>query len=572
MLRADVIQAIGNSDMNVVSAIVKSLESYLSLDRSNIIKALKETNQKGILALVCVLQHQQAKIRNFATVAISFWAKLGTDIQPKSVLKEIIHILISCFEDSHEGSASMALQAIGERSVSFLEEALAHPEKKVRSMSARTLMEMGYKTKKVLPIFIEDLKSRNSNLRCFAAEFLGTLGEKAREALPTLVESLADSHCDVRHNVIKAIDKIGDYTEKIVSSLISSLADDDIRVHNEVIKLLGKICKENTSPLINALDDPNLAIRYGAARILQTIGEKSEKIQIIFLETLKSRRCRRSALWIGEVIQAIGNMKAEGKGCVMELVKFLQDDNHWISSQAMRAIGNIGKEAVEATPALVNKFKDQDGKIRCEAMNTLIEIGSKAVPVLIKALKNQDSHMHIFAVKTLGMMGHQAKDAIADLENLTQNADSHMKEKIAWALKRIQEKFEPLPPVDEQDIEELRDSLCWENNAWSCELYGFRGIDLECEIEIVGPETGPGKKHLAQAVQILRNLDAIKTKTCKFLEETLQEKSSSFDEEELFLVGFVLPDEKDSNTWEIEISSEYTTFGVVFMNGLPLYC
>ncbi|MCC3507422.1 MULTISPECIES: HEAT repeat domain-containing protein, partial [unclassified Microcoleus] len=101
---------------------------------------------------------------------------------------------------------------------------------------------------------------------------------------------------------------------------------------------------------------------------------------------------------------ALGNIGAEAKTAVPQLVSLLKDSDANVRSRAAYVLGNIGAEAKTAVPQLVSLLKDSDADVRSSAADALGNIGAEAktaVPQLIPLLKDSDADVRRSAARAL---------------------------------------------------------------------------------------------------------------------------------------------------------------------------
>ena len=97
---------------------------------------------------------------------------------------------------------------------------------------------------------------------------------------------------------------------------------------------------------------------------------------------------------------------------IAELIKKLQDEDAAVRLCAAHQLGNKGLAAREAVPALAKLLHDPLPDVRTRAGKSLAAIGVPAVPVLIDALKENDTKNRIRAAQALAWIEPPAKDAV----------------------------------------------------------------------------------------------------------------------------------------------------------------
>jgi HEAT repeat protein len=130
-----------------------------------------------------------------------------------------------------------------------------------------------------------------------------------------------------------------------------------------------------------------------------------------------------------------------GKKAVPALVKALRDRDEAVKVAALQALRASKGEAREAIPELILLLGDP--RVRSQASLTLGSIGKEALPALLKALDNEDDdYTRVGAAMTLGHLGEDAEAAVPRLEILARKDPSRkVRETAATALRRIRKEL-----------------------------------------------------------------------------------------------------------------------------------
>jgi HEAT repeat protein len=120
-----------------------------------------------------------------------------------------------------------------------------------------------------------------------------------------------------------------------------------------------------------------------------------------------------------EAIQALGSLAQQDKKLVPTLIAASKDKDSQVGPAATDALAGLGRDGV---PALLAVLKDTESTAGLRnAAWAVVSLGPKAkaaVPMLIKALKNDDVRVREAAVYALGSIGPDAKPAIPALVDL----------------------------------------------------------------------------------------------------------------------------------------------------------
>ena len=177
--------------------------------------------------------------------------------------------------------------------------------------------------------------------------------------------------------------------EKMVDlpTLIRVLDSPYAKVRRYATKKLAKMgprAAPAVSKLLKALDDKDLFVRIGATRALGKIGPKSVPG---LRRTLKhpKPRVRRA---VCDALAEIGTKSLPALGDLITLLG--KDTSRDVRTGAAKAIGNMGALAAKAVPTLIKSLKDKELPVRSFSVVALGKIGpkaKKAVLPLCKAFK-----------------------------------------------------------------------------------------------------------------------------------------------------------------------------------------
>ncbi|HEV3118431.1 MAG TPA: HEAT repeat domain-containing protein [Gemmataceae bacterium] len=128
--------------------------------------------------------------------------------------------------------------------------------------------------------------------------------------------------------------------------------------------------EEAVAKHIQAMNDPNAAVRYRAAEALQELGDDASAAVPALREALKDKQSfvRR------KVAEALGSIGREARHAVPGLIALLKDPSEYVREEAAIALGNIGPDARDALPALRAALTDSTRYVRRAAEAALGEI------------------------------------------------------------------------------------------------------------------------------------------------------------------------------------------------------
>ncbi len=110
---------------------------------------------------------------------------------------------------------------------------------------------------------------------------------------------------------------------------------------------------------------------------------------------------------------ALGKIGPDPSVCIDQITQLLESENPRFTTVCAWALTRI----------------DPDNRENC----------LRAVPLLIKALNNDQAFVRVEAASTLGIIGPQAKEAIESLEKLADDPDPDVREAAAEAIEKIRQ-------------------------------------------------------------------------------------------------------------------------------------
>jgi HEAT repeat protein len=213
---------------------------------------------------------------------------------------------------------------------------------------------------------------------------------------------------------------------KPASYWMVDLRDDNESKYREAIRMLTELGQDAVPDLVEALTDPNEAIRGRAQTALLRIGAPSTKKLV---DQLPDDAVADIAI---DVLVKIG------EPAVAPLTESVAHEDAKVRSRACRALRDIGPAARPAAPALCKALKDKDETVRVSAAGALATVGGAAdavddLTLLLKESKSAALRANIVAA--LGKVGPAAQGAVPALvQILKQDKDGATRAAAALAL------------------------------------------------------------------------------------------------------------------------------------------
>jgi HEAT repeat protein len=266
-------------------------------------------------------------------------------------------------EDTRVGAqAAKALGAIGsEEAVSALVEALEQVG--VRGQAIVALGKLGPKAARATPRLVAFQK--DTRLAPTAGEALAAIGPPALEQV---VRGMTGDDAETRLCSARALTWFG--AETAVPRLVEALGSDrdEVRANAaEALAMLGPAAKRASTPLLNALHDPNPYAQAHAESALEKI-VTVEPALVPDLRSLLSNRSLGLRLYAAVILSRLGSRGVEA---VPVLVEALRVPDAKVRLRILKALADIGTAAESALPAIEAAERDSEREVRALATKTL---------------------------------------------------------------------------------------------------------------------------------------------------------------------------------------------------------
>jgi HEAT repeat protein len=287
-----------------------------------------------------------------------------------------------------------------------------------------------------------ELQDTDASVRERAAQSLGDLGDPA--AVIILFGAIRDENEGVRGKVVESLKQLGwkpsEEGEWVVPSshphtdeegtsftqqnkldgLVPFLRNPDPAIRRDTAAALGDLGNPAAlAPLLQCLDDPDLAVQQSARIALKRLGWSSETlIPQDPMERGKFLLARRQ--W--------ADLESMGADAVTPLIDALRHPDKYVRWRAARTLGRLG--SARAIGPLVETFRDPDIGVRKGVAYALGKLtGDPLVAPLDRVLNEQEDSVRLEAAKILGLRRDVRilEPLIQILSSDLQNPDSHVR-------------------------------------------------------------------------------------------------------------------------------------------------
>lgn len=220
--------------------------------------------------------------------AVLFCYELGSKAKP--AIPALINLLNEGYTRGYVGAA---LSRIGPDSIEPLTAALTNHNPSVRTEVVVSLGNMplyygnrGDQMLNTVPVLINCLKDQSPFVRSLSARSLGQIGKEEATVVPALVNSLKDTNSQVRWSSCLALGQFGTRAKRAVPALLAAGQDRDPDVRGTAAIALMQIEPENTEQLdrlmpvlienIGGIGGTNVNFRSTTAAVLGEWGEKAK--------------------------------------------------------------------------------------------------------------------------------------------------------------------------------------------------------------------------------------------------------------------------------------------------------
>jgi len=306
------------------------------------------------------------------------------------------------------------------------------------SFASWALGAIGPAARDAVPALIEVLNKKYKNpkkyfkpfrVHGFTAWALGRIGPEASEAVPALAKTLlSDESPQARTAAAYALSNMGPAAKGAMKELLGNLGGrSTMRYHAS--RALANIGKDAVPALISKLDSSDKEQLCAAAQALRFIGPDAADAVPKLINLLK----KDDKIIKIRVCQALAAISPDSDNTIKAIAGNLTDKEYCVRHQAILALGRCGRSAASAVSALETVLKDEKNEVKRIAALTLGKIGKAVLPVLSKAMSEEDPYVRKYAARALSEIG---KDAVPALIKALGDTDAEIRREAVWSLGR----------------------------------------------------------------------------------------------------------------------------------------
>jgi HEAT repeat protein len=407
---------------------------------------LQLTSEPGVIAdpaastvqLSAVISKLAADVRSgnhdSKKQAIRLLGRMG----PRSL--PAVRALIQALDDKDDdikNCAADAISLIGPEAFPALNEALSNENENVRLGVLKALEGIRPWRKSTITHIEKTLTDRSENIRKAAIHALNS--SRDERVIPMLIQSLkSEREHALRESCAVGIGNFGEKAKDAAKPLFDAIRKDDGEACATYSWALAMLGEPGIEYLVRILRDKDLSrLHSTVAYSIYRIGPDGASAVPALIETLDSRDDRARYM----AILALGEVGPGAKAGLAKLKHRIRLEDERTQIEIAEAIFKIKPSEPEPIQICLKGMLNRDDEevlIRTyQVMEMMGSKSSKAVPELIKALRDEQAATRIMAANVLGAIGPMAKDAMPVLKLAAKDGNEKVRSAAKVALEKI---------------------------------------------------------------------------------------------------------------------------------------
>lgn len=285
-----------------------------------------------------------------------------------------------------------------------------------------------------LEYYKEDRNKIDPEYFLFIESVWNSLDFTASEAVSALLGLLHDSEADLRERAALLLKQLNPEAvpNEVIQALYTALTDTDFRVRlraAESLTYLGNTSNEVVSVLLDTLsNEKNIDMLFPAIEALKQLQPVPDEVEATLLNLLKKRGVLIAHndhddvddAFVEKVYATLGTLGNVSPATIAALTTAIHNDSLPFSQVAAQSLGCLSQKYPEALYALLQALDDQHAYVRSLAAQALGMIESNHVPqqaimALLDALLDTNIEVQHHAVKSLAQLDHTSPEIAATI-------------------------------------------------------------------------------------------------------------------------------------------------------------
>jgi HEAT repeat protein len=352
----------------------------------------------------------------------------------ENVRLTVIHVL------GHAGTAGIPV----------IIEAFKNPDVKVRQAAVGiplglpdVRLEGGLAERMVVPAYVAALRDSDKDVRVCAVAGLGRAAANAAAAVPALIQAMDDQELAVRKGTILALGRIGAAAKPALPRLIKELenAPADRPTAKQIADLIADVDSDSFSTRSKSTQELERLGRLAVLPLRQALAKNPSLEGRRRLSALLTKLDTQEAELGVAAVGALEGLGPQARGAISALVAAVRDKTrlHDIRTGAVAALGAIDAQDPTVFSILTAALRDEDKGVRCAAAEVFSrsrDAARNAKAELIRAMKDENIRVGVFAVSALARLGSDGADAVPALTDLIRSK-GEMARHAVEALRRV---------------------------------------------------------------------------------------------------------------------------------------
>ncbi len=288
---------------------------------------------------------------------------------------------------------------------------------------------------------IAELEKQPDAVKPFVAEILqGALGagEKTQEAIGRLIVALSGGaygsgkvltkeHMPILVRIYEAEGSTYGLKRSLVD-LLERLGPDAASLAPALVGYVKEILADRRVAAKEAAEAGIMVswdhVEYTIERVLSAMGSAAVPKILELLRAMYDAGRKDEDGWFDDPTGILaGALAGAGEEGIRALLQLARDPRARVRSDVAWALRDVKGPHEAVRGALLDLLTDEDADIRQRAAETLAEHGPSSIPELLRAMRDTDARVRRAAIKSLGALGVEPDDVMAQLLAMLENED-----------------------------------------------------------------------------------------------------------------------------------------------------